>query len=70
MKAYKFDSASQQVKTRNGEKYILKEKCILLKMRTPFWHKLMGKSWYFVVDDGTVIDCAGYVEERCLEEMR
>lgn len=24
MKAYKFDSASQQVKTRNGKKYILK----------------------------------------------
>ena len=66
---YKFSSASQWTKTRNGFDYELKESCRLFKLHTPLFEHLKGHSWYLVLEDVIVIDCAGYIEERCLDKI-
>ena len=65
---YRFNSAPQVCKTTSGVDFHLNEPTILLKLHTPFWQSLFH-SWYYVVDFGVVIDCKGYVEDRCLERM-
>lgn len=65
---YKFNSAEQNTKTRNGFDYSLCGEKRLLKLHTPFT-ECLKHSWYFVMEDELVIDCYGYIEERCLQAL-
>lgn len=64
MKKYYFNSAQQKCKTYDGKEYVLKGKCELVKL--PISLKYPFKSFYVNLSDGEIIDCTGYIEERCL----
>lgn len=63
-----FDGAEQRTKDFAGREYILIGKKRLLKIKQGFIYRVInwfaGHSWYEV--DGTIIDCSGYIEQRCL----
>lgn len=65
---YKFDSAEQPTKTRNGDDYILNGYHLLFKLHTPFPESI-SHSWYIVLGDEVVVDCHGYIEQRCLQPL-
>lgn len=65
---YKFDSAEQPTKTRDGFDYVLNGYHRLFKLHTPFSESI-SHSWYLVLEDEVVIDCYGYIEERCLQPL-
>lgn len=63
---YEFkNQAEQPTKTRDGNDYMLTGNHRLLKLHTPFPENI-HHSWYFVIDDEVVINCKGYIEDRCL----
>ena len=70
-----FDSAPQKVNDVHGHIIVLKGYHILRKVgdyrlfgRIKEWIK--GESWYIVDNDSTnVINCYGYVEDRCLNKV-
>lgn len=63
---YMFNSAKQITNTINGFKYVMDRPMKLLKLHTPFLDRIKGHSWYFIFDEEIIIDCGGYIEERCL----
>lgn len=65
---YKYDSASQPTKTRNGFDYELQGEHRLFKLHIPF-PECINHSWYLVLEDEVVIDCYGYIEQRCLQPL-
>ena len=65
---YKFNSAEQNTKTRNGFDYTLRGEKRLFKLHTPF-PECLNHSWYLVIEDELVIDCYGYIEDRCLQPL-
>lgn len=69
---YLYNSGSQIVQTRDNLAYILNGTVIekkLIKLHTPFPERLTH-SWYYVIEDEVVIDCYGYIEDRCLIEIK
>ncbi len=63
---YIFSSAKQITKTIDGLQYVMDKPMRLLKLHTPFSDRIKGHSWYFVFEEELIIDCGGYIEERCL----
>lgn len=69
-----FNGAEQEVTDTNGNIIILKGYHKLIKVadyrlfgRIKEW--LKGESWYILDDDITkVVNCYGYVEDRCLDK--
>lgn len=65
---YGFDSVSQKTTTITGSPYTLTGRKHLVKVKTPLLEALKCKSFYYVIEDEVVVDCGGYIEERCLFE--
>lgn len=63
---YTFNSAEQKCKTYEGKEYKLFGKHKLVKL--PISLKYPFKSFYVNLTDGAIIDCSGYIEERCLNQ--
>lgn len=64
---YLFNSAEQKCKTYDGTEYKLVGKHKLVKL--PMSLKYPFKSFYVNLTDGEIIDCSGYIEERCLHQI-
>ena len=70
-----FDSAEQEVTDTKGNTIILKGRHELIKVANyrllgRIKERLKGESWYIVDNDLTkVVNCCGYVEERCLQKV-
>lgn len=59
---YRFDSSGQLCKNINGKIVELKGLQTLVKVKKfSLFH-----SWYYVVNLHEIVDCSGYIEERCL----
>jgi len=70
-RTYIFDSAPQQVFDVWGRPLVLVGKHELVKQKDTFMDRLKGRSWY--VADGELLlflPRNGYVETRCLSEVR
>lgn len=59
---YRFNSASQLCKNINGKLVELEGVKTLVKInKFSLFH-----SWYYVVELHEIVDCSGYIEDRCL----
>lgn len=67
MDKYYFHSAKQECKTYDGKDYVLNGKCYLTKLPRSIRHPF--KSFYVNLRDGEIIDCTGYIEDRCLRKI-
>ena len=66
---YRFESVTTKVRTKDGKSYSLRQDSELLKLPSSIRDWIQGKSWYLVLGDWVVVNCRGYIEERCLEQL-
>lgn len=69
LQKYRFESVTSKVRTKDGKSYSLRQGSELLKLPSSILDWIWGKSWYLVLGDWVVVDCRGYIEERCLEQL-
>lgn len=65
---YLFNSAEQKCKTYAGKEYKLVGKHELVRL--PISLKYPFRSFYVNLTDGEIIDCSGYIEQRCLMAIK
>lgn len=65
---YLFNSAEQKCQTYDGKEYTLYGKHELVKLPISLKHPF--KSFYVNLTDGEIIDCSGYIEQRCLMSIK